>query len=350
MIRNQILLGDALQRLRQLESDSIDTVVTSPPYFRLRNYGVAGQLGAEAHVDQWVEQLRAIASEIRRVLVPTGTLWLNLGDTYSTHRSQGAERKSLLAAPERLLLALLADGWICRNKIVWAKTNPTPSSVRDRLSTTHETIYLLATQPSYYFALDAIREPHRSQGSKRPKHRQTSRRPPASATPTRPIWLGSNTDSDGGLKAMHQAGIVGHPLGKNPGDVWRMSVSSYRGAHFATYPEHLAIRMLEAGCPESRCRKCRKPWNRRLDRHGQAARRLPLAPTCRCEHAEEYSQPGIVLDPFIGSGTTAIAAETLGRAWLGIELNPEYISLARRRIQRSRQARERPPPGDSANK
>ena len=126
--RNQILLGDATNRLRALPDDSVDTVVTSPPYFRLRDYQAEGQLGLEAHVADWVRQLRLVAEQVARVLVPGGTCWLNLGDTYSTHLSQGAPRKGLLLGPERLTLALMDDGWLIRNKIIWAKTNSMPTS------------------------------------------------------------------------------------------------------------------------------------------------------------------------------------------------------------------------------
>lgn len=326
--RRRILQGDAIARLHNLPDASIDCVITSPPYFRLRNYGIDGQYGAETSVDLWVRQLRQIAAEVARVLVPTGTFWLNVGDAYSTHAREGASRKSLLGAPEQLMLGLSADGWTVRNKIVWAKSNTVPSSVRDRLSTTHEFIYVLTRQPSYFFDLDAVRIPHTSRP---PKRRRA--RPPTETVRTRPAWLGPNSDGDAGLAQMHQQGIVGHPLGKNPGDVWHMSVSRYRGAHFATYPEHLVRRMLLAGCPEARCSQCRAPWRRAVKRLGQIATRQALAPTCQCNAA---SEPGLVLDPFLGSGSTAVVAEQLDRDWLGIELNPEYIALAEQRIAAAR--------------
>ena len=138
----QVIVGDAARELARLPAASIDQVVTSPPYFRLRNYDHRGQLGLEDHVDDWAARLVAVADEVARVLTPTGTLWLNLGDTYATHRRQGAARKSLVLGPERIALALTARGWIMRNKIVWAKTTHLPSSVRDRLSASYEVIYL----------------------------------------------------------------------------------------------------------------------------------------------------------------------------------------------------------------
>lgn len=319
--RDQILTGDAVDRLHGIPDGSVDSVVTSPPYFRLRDYGHAEQLGLEGHVDQWVEQLRTVLREAARVLVPSGTVWLNLGDSYSTHKREGAPRKSLLLAPERLALALIEEGWIIRNRIVWNKPNTVPTSVRDRFATRHESVLLLARNPTYYFDLDSLREPHTSRSPKP--------RPTMQMDRERPAWLGPNSDGDNGLAAMHAAGIRGHPLGKNPGDVWTLAVSNYRGAHFATYPEKLARRMVEAGTPRRRCSACRAPWTRMLLRSGTTARRLPLRPTCTCDAAPE---PGLVLDPFIGSGTTAIAAAKLGRDWLGIELNPNYVALAEQRI------------------
>ena len=297
--RNEILRGDALTVTKTLPPDSIDCIVTSPPYFRLRNYRVDGQLGLEPHVDLWVEELRALARALHWVLKPTGTLWLNLGDSYSTHPREGAARKSLLGAPERLMLRLLDDGWTIRNKIVWAKTNPMPTSVRDRLSSTYEIVYLLTKQSDYSFDLDAIREPHRSA----PRRSHHPRSPSKYASGS--VSLGPNANGDDGLRALRARGLVGHPLGKNPGDVWQIATAHYKGAHFATFPEQLVRRMIQASCPPS----------------------------------------GLVLDPFMGSGTTAIAAEALGRDWLGIELNPDYITLAEQRIRKARRTRERAPPG-----
>ena len=171
--RNTILAGDARERLSGLLAESVDCVITSPPYFRLRDYAAADQMGQERSVEEWVASLRAVFREVARVLKPHGSVWLNLGDAYSRHRSWGAAPKGLLAAPERLLLALLADGWLCRNKVIWAKPNPLPQSAVDRLSPTYEVVYFLVRQPAYDFDLDAIRIPHRSGGRDgRPPERQ----------------------------------------------------------------------------------------------------------------------------------------------------------------------------------
>lgn len=326
VLRGRVIVGDAAIELRGLPSASVDLVLTSPPYFRLRDYQVAGQLGLESHIDQWVDHLRTVSAEVARVLTPTGSFWLNVADTYATHPRQGAARKSLLLGPERLLIALARDGWIVRNKIVWAKTNAMPVSVRDRLSCTHECLYLLTRRPDYFFDLDAIRIPQTSAGG----HALSER--PRSTTSN--AWRGPNSSSDGGLAALKRAGRVGHPLGKNPGDVWPLATSSYRGHHHATFPLTLAQRAILAGSPEARCSSCRQPWRRRLIRNlGHTATRGRLEPTCSCTAPSERA---VVLDPFFGAGTTGIAAEMHHRAWLGIELNPTFADLAKRRIADAR--------------
>jgi DNA modification methylase len=321
---NRILVGDARAQLRHLPSGLVDCVVTSPPYFQLRNYQHNGQLGLEEHVDHWAKNLRAVLAEARRVLVPTGSVWLNLGDRYSTGR-EGAPAKSLLLGPERLALALIEDGWLVRNKIVWAKRNPMPSPVPDRLSCTWEVIYLLVRQRDYFFDLDAIRVAHTTTKARAKTTRAWS---------VPPAWRVSPS-SNSGLDELAAAGRVGHPLGKNPGDVWRLSTASYRGPHHAVFPPGLVERPIKVGCPERRCSRCRCPWRRpTIRRLGHLAVRGELRPGCGCRAASER---GLVLDPFMGSGTTALAAEQHGRNWLGIELNPEFARLARERIEVARE-------------
>jgi len=324
--RNRVIVGDAGDQLAQLPDASVDLVLTSPPYFRLRDYAVSGQLGLEAHIDDWVEQLQAMTRQLYRALVPTGSLWLNLGDTYATHARQGAQPKSLLLGPERLALALLADGWLLRNKLIWQKANPMPSSVRDRLNCSWEVVYVLTKQARYFFDLDTIREPHAS--------RHHGRLKPDFQRPVREAWRGPNGDDASGLDFMKARGIIGHPLGKNPGDVWTLASSNYRGAHHATFPLSLASRIIQAGSPEARCTTCRAPWRREVIRAvGGTAMRGALGPTCGCG---AVSEPTVVLDPFFGAGTTAVAAERLGRDWLGIELNPDFAELAEQRIHDAR--------------
>jgi site-specific DNA-methyltransferase (adenine-specific) len=269
---NEILVGDARRRLRGLPDHSVDCVVTSPPYFRLRNYQHPGQIGLEEHVQLWVNELRGLLAELGRVLVPTGSVWLNLGDGYSRGR-EGAPPKSLLLAPERLALALIEDGWIVRNKVVWAKRNPMPSPVRDRLSCTWEVVYLLVRQREYFFDLDAIRLPHKTAKVAAKKSRAWS-------VPRE--WRVS-TSSHSGLDALNAEGRVGHPLGKNPGDVWRLSTASYRGPHHAVFPVALAERPIQAACPERRCARCCSPWRRAtIRRLGHLAVRGELQPSCGC--------------------------------------------------------------------
>jgi DNA modification methylase len=338
-LRNTILIGDALERLRQLPDESVDTIVTSPPYFQLRDYHVAGQLGQEAHVDEWVDGLRAVTRECKRVLAAHGSFWLNLGDSYSTHERFGAARKSLLLGPERVARALIEDGWLLRNKIVWSKSNPLPSPARDRLTTAHEYVYLFVKRSSYYFDLDAIREPLTSQRPRRPGA--------GSRTPARE--LGRLSGSRDGLLRMTREGRSGHPLGKNPSDVWRLGSSSYRGAHFATFPSDLVRRPILAGCPASVCTACGQPWRRSaapvvvVDGHPTAR----VFVSCGCGAA---TRPGLVLDPFGGSGTVAEVARNLGRDWLLIELNPDYADLAWSRLGihdggRTHRPTRRPPTG-----
>ncbi|MDQ2838347.1 MAG: site-specific DNA-methyltransferase [Actinomycetota bacterium] len=326
-LRNQILVGDATEQLSKLSDASVDMVLTSPPYFRLRDYDHPGQLGLENSVDEWVLALRGIARQVQRVLVPTGTFWLNVSDTYANHPRQGAAPKSLLLAPERLALVMLEDGWLLRNKVVWQKANPMPSSVRDRLTCSWEALYVFTKQPSYFFDLDAIRQPHTS--------RHHGRIDPQHIRPReRESWRGPNGDDASGLDALKARGIIGHPLGKNPGDVWRIASSNYRGAHHATFPVALAERAILAGSPEARCTRCRSPWTRQLIRAVDgAATRSCLRPSCKCAVASEQA---VVLDPFFGAGTTAVAAEQLKRDWLGIELNPDFAELAETRIRQAR--------------
>lgn len=343
---NTILVGDARLRLRELPAASVDVAVTSPPYFQLRDYGSSGQLGSEPTVTKWVAGLVAVFDELARVLVTTGGLWLNLGDSYSRHARYGAPPKGLLLAPERLLLALAERGWLVRNKVIWSKTNPMPSSVGDRLNTTYDMVYFLVRGRSYYFDLDAIREPHTSGGARAARTR------PAAV----PAWAGPLAGKQDGLRASRLAGVPGHLAGKNPGDVWRLASSHYRGAHFATFSEALVARPILASCPERRCLSCGRPWRRRarilvlgrrsptgrsgmVRRYATTWRTLrqvgDLEPDCSC--AADF-RPGVVLDPFMGTGTVAVVAERLGRDWLGIELNPDYATLAWRRIGQARAA------------
>ncbi len=319
----QIIVGDATTELSRLPAGSVDCVVTSPPYLNLRNYQVAGQLGLEPHVNDWVKHLTEVCDEFARVLKPTGSLWLNVGDSYSRHPKYGAPPKGLLLGPERLLIALADRGWRVRNKVVWHKPNGRPASARDRLACAWEPFYLLTRSRFPFFDLDAIRMPHASQ----------ARRYQPKVPDRRPEWQGPLAGKNDGLARLRAEGRVGHVLGKNPRDVWTIPSSNYRGAHFATFPERLIERPLLATCPEKVCERCGKPWQRSLPRTvGRLAVIGALQPGCDCGAG---FIPGIVLDPFMGAGTTAVVAQRLGRDWLGIELNPSFAAQARERVARA---------------
>jgi DNA modification methylase len=329
--RNTILVGDVRERLRELPGSSVDCIITSPPYYATRNYDHEQQIGTEPDVNGWVAELRAICQELARALRPTGSLWLNLGDGYSRRPAEGATRKSLLLGPSRVALALIADGWILRNQVVWAKSNPMPSSVADRLSTTHEVIYFFTLSRSYFFDLDAIRQPlvtTRRQYTSDPKRIYP---PVGSGAPNRQAWAYNDNQ---GLSRLKASGLAGHPLGKNPGDVWTLPTAGYRGAHFAAFPLKLVERPLLASCPERVCTRCGRAWQRGLKRHGERILAVgELQPQCQCG-AE--SRPGVVLDPFMGTGTTALAAEKHDRDWVGIELNTRYVAMAEERLAAAR--------------
>jgi len=324
--RNRILTGDAREVLAGLLPESVDCCVTSPPYANgLRDYGAPGQLGREPNVTGYVENLRGVLGLVRRALKPTGSLWVNLGDSFSKHARQGAPRGSLLLVPQRVALALAADGWIVRNVVIWHKPNPLPQSARDRLSPTYEVVIFATKQRSYFFDLDSVRIPHRSIRRARGSARELAR-----------LYQGGN-DGLGKLKA---AGRVGNPRGKNPGDVWTIPTAADRRGHQATFPPGLIERPILATCPERICEQCDRPWtrptrikSRRTNEGVQHLRKVGELQRCDCFAP---SRPGVVLDPFMGTGTTAVVAERLGRDWLGVELNPAFATLARNRLRSAR--------------
>jgi site-specific DNA-methyltransferase (adenine-specific) len=325
--RNTVLTGDAEVVLPQLLAESVDCAVTSPPYVGgVRDYGDPAQLGHEARVEGYVAGLREVIRKLRPVLKPHGSLWLNLGDAYARTAGRGVPRGSLFLAPQRLALALSADGWLVRNVCIWHKPNPLPQSARDRLSPTYEVVIFATKQRRYFFDLDAVRVPHRSV-------RQPS---PSDAGRT---YQGGN----GGLARLKVTGRVGHPNGKNPGDVWTIPTARDRLGHEATFPEALVERPVLATCPERICVQCDRAWTRPVrlltvhtnEGTRTTVRRVGKLARCDCFAP---SRPGVVLDPFFGTGTVGVVAERLGRDWLGIELNPAYAALAERRINGARRA------------
>lgn len=296
--------GDALAVARELPAESADCIVTSPPYFGLRDYGISGQYGLEASPAEYVETMRTLFSELRRVLADDGTLWLNIGDSYYSGRGAStgedvknparrfgiraldkggadlAKPKNLLGIPWRVAFALQDDGWTLRNAIVWHKPNAMPESVADRLGTRHELIFLLTKSRRYWFDLDAIREPS----------------DPASARPNRCTTKYREVTNPGATSMFFNGKDYSDGPGRNPGDVWSIPTQPFPGAHFAVYPVALPQRCIVAGC-----------------RPG-----------------------GTVLDPFNGSGTTGLAAQRTGRKYIGIDINPDYLDLTlRERLSQS---------------
>ncbi len=326
--RNTILRGNAREVLAGLLPESVDCCVTSPPYANgVRNYGVAGQLGQEPTVTEYVENLREVLRLVRRVLKDSGSLWLNLGDAYSKHSRQGAPCGSLLLAPQRVALALAADDWITRNVVVWQKPNPLPQSARDRLSPVYEVVIFATKTRSYFFDLDSLRVPHRSADRARVALTERGRR-----------YQGGNS----GLGKLKAEGRVGNARGKNPGDVWTIPTPTDRLGHQATFPEALIERPILATCPERICVQCDAAWTRPT--------RIVSTPTSEgMRHTREVGElrrcqcfaptrPGVVLDPFIGTGTTTLVAERLRRDWLGVELNSTFAGLAEDRLRSARRA------------
>ncbi|BCK74070.1 methyltransferase (plasmid) [Streptomyces libani subsp. rufus] len=263
-----LLLGDALDQLGTLPDGSVDCIVASPPYYGLRSYGMDGQYGLEETPAAYVEVMRRLFAEARRVLANDGTLWLNLGDSYGTN-------KQLQGIPWRTAFSLQDDGWILRNDVIWSKPNAMPASVRDRFSNRHEHLFLFAKAARYWFDLEAVKEPTTG-GSHGHKPEVNVRR------------LAKIGEANRGA-----SGAPSKTLGKvtetrNPGDVWSITASRYPQAHFATFPIDLPLRCITAGCKLG----------------------------------------GTVLDPFSGSGTTGAAARQIGRRYIGIDLNPAYHDLA----------------------
>jgi DNA modification methylase len=303
-----ILQGDVISQMRKLPGDIVDCVVTSPPYWSLRDYEIEGQIGMEEHPQQYISKLVDVFKEIKRVLKPSGTVFLNLGDSYYTKSgsnfkgsteaySNQAEKvgirngnnlrelfcdgkwlqsKQKLMLPERTAIALQDDGWILRNNIIWYKPNHMPCSVTDRLTGSYESVFLLVKDGSYYFNLDIIRKPHIwAQKDKRSLQRRVE---------------GKSGKITEGKYATNAVGY--NPLGGNPGDVWSLTTEASFDSHFATFPTKLVKKCLLCGCPKG----------------------------------------GLVLDPFTGSGTTLYVARKMNLHYLGIELKPEYVKIAKKRL------------------
>ena len=277
--RNTCLVGDARAVLAQVPAGDVQMCCTSPPYWGLRDYGHGGQIGLEQTPEEYTAQLVEVFRQVRRVLRDDGTLWVNLGDSYSAkHYHDRIKPKDLVGIPWRVAFALQADGWYLRSDIIWAKPNPMPESVTDRPTKAHEYIFLLSKSPRYFYDADAIKEAAENAG--------------------RSIVLGDKSFSKGQANGAGRAPVgngardaftVGST--KNKRTVWTVTPKPYAGAHFACWPPALVTPMVLAG-----------------SRVGD-----------------------LVLDPFMGSGPTAQVAQDLGRDWLGCELNPEYLEIQKKR-------------------
>jgi len=352
MKTEKIYQGNCIDVLKDFPDESIDCVCTSPPYWGLRDYGTAEweggdenckhikktqkqggeanrpskeltifqydkfckkcgairkdkQLGLEKTPEEFVANLVKVFSEVKRVLKSSGSVWLNLGDSYAMSSMRGKNSKfkgavnqskqgivgidkkipiglkpkDLVGIPFRVAFALQSDGWYLRQDIIWHKPNPMPESVQDRCTKTHEYIFLLTKSPKYFYDIDAIREPLTESMIKRAKYG----------------WNGVEVEGRNSPQKCDDMKRFAPEKGRNKRSVWKITTKPYKEAHFATFPIELPITCIKAGCPEG----------------------------------------GIVLDPFFGSGTTGLAAQELHRHWVGIELNPEYIEIANRRTSQS---------------
>jgi site-specific DNA-methyltransferase (adenine-specific) len=264
----QIHTGDALEQLAKLPADSVHMCMTSPPYWNLRDYGHADQLGREESADDYVNNIADVMDDVKRVLRPDGSLWLNLGDTY--------DDKDLQQIPARVALELQERGWILRNRVTWVKPGGgPPESANDRLNTETEAVFHFVKHPDYYYDSESIREEYAKSSKQRAEYEFT----------------GTREYETGTTSHVSQENTIQHS-GRIPGDVFEVTIKPFPDAHFAVYPPELCEKPIKASCPPD----------------------------------------GVVLDPFAGAGTTLLKAKDLGRRFIGIELNPEYADMARARI------------------
>ena len=282
----ELLHGDCRSILPALPAGHFHTCVTSPPYFGLRDYGADRQIGLEQTPDAFVAELIAVFRDVQRVLRDDGTLWLNMGDSYGTAQVKNmlgskspSMSKQLLGIPWRVAFALQADGWYLRQDIIWHKPNPMPESVRDRCTKAHEYIFLLSKSPRYYFDCEAIKEPAAGGTTKSNSKRLAEQ----AIARTGGLISGGTAKSTLGTSAYKT---------RNRRSVWSVATRPFKGAHFATFPPDLIEPCILAGAPAG----------------------------------------GHVLDPFNGAGTTGVVAIQHGRTYTGIELNSEYLEIARQRI------------------
>jgi len=298
----KILQGNCIDKIKELEDNSIDCVVSSPPYFGLRDYGVDEQFGLEKTYQDYLANTVKVFETFKPKLKDTATIWWNVGDSYSsgsrtstTNQSlrgnkdygvtrtpvqKGIKEKDLLMIPNRVAIALQDEGWYIRSEIIWHKPNPMPESVRDRPTSCHEKIWLITKSKKYYYDSDAIREPLAASSLNRLNQDIKNQK--------------GSTRGNGEMKSNGNMKAVGNKETRNKSNVWTITTKPFKDAHFATFPKDLIEPCIKAGCPEN----------------------------------------GIVFDPFGGSGTTGIVAKSLNRKAILSELNPEYIEIAKVRINK----------------
>lgn len=368
----RILVGDVREKLAELPDNSVHCVVTSPPYFGLRDYGVAGQIGLEPTPAEFVAVMVEVFREVRRVLRKDGTCWLNLGDSYASawackrrnvlgngspdedtprgRTGPGLKEKDLIGIPWRVAFALQTDGWYLRQDIIWSKPNPMPESVTDRCTKAHEYLFLLSRSARYFYDAEAIAE--------------------ASIEPERAGKLETSFSTSNAACSLRQdvGRAVMRTETRNRRSVWTVATQPFKEAHFATFPPELIEPCIKAGCPRDCCAKCGAPMVRDIEdspeyaafkekerarkghsgirssdletygltgpvgKKSTSAERVTTgwSPSCSCNAG---TVRGTVLDPFGGAGTTGLVADRLQRNAILIELNPEYAEIARKRIE-----------------
>ena len=399
MTTQRIIQGDCIEGLRTLPDASVHCCVTSPPYWGLRDYGHAGQIGLESTPEAYVARMVEVFREVRRVLRDDGTLWLNLGDSYAAARggtsmpaetlaggvsgrgdtvakrgresgytphrdpaAHGLKHKDLVGIPWRVAFALQADGWWLRQDIIWHKPNPMPESVRDRCTKAHEYVFLMTKSERYFYDAEAIKVEASQATADRNKYGFNGAfKGQFAGTPGEERWQNGRPIESPAFSADGKA---------NRRSVWTVTTKPYSGAHFAVMPPDLVEPCILAGCPDQCCTMCgagyervtarQKHFESGSGRSGNAiegkqdlsasdanstpdirmgpvveVKTIGWQPACDC--AASGTVPGTVLDPFAGSGTTLAVAAELGRSGIGCELNPEYIALAERRIREARQ-------------
>lgn len=395
--RNIILQQDCMQAPWAIPDASVDMAVTSPPYWGQRDYGHPGQMGMERTPAEYVNKLVRVFREVRRILKPHGTVWLNLGDTYyagkgkngaswTTKRGNnrnakgvnwatdgqtrpqdapqvGLKKKDLVGIPWMVAFALRADGWYLRQQVVWNKPNPMTESVTDRCTRAHEDIFMLTKSGRYYYDAEAVKEPMAESSLRRLAQQNF-----AQQTGGPKDYIHGTNPNRSMRKALEN--LQAHFTGtRNKRSVWEVATKGYAGAHFATFPEELIVPCIKAGTSEKgNCPACGKPWRRvtepvvvvphdgqadtkyderstagRLSKLKQAARDMGMEYTnqkrtvgwkATCQcRTTEAMVRPVVFDPFGGAATTALVAASLGRDWLLQELNPEYIQQAKDRLR-----------------